>query len=145
MFKVSILESTVCERDDCHKARNVDDVGIDWQVNLEDTSYLQTVSGIISKIMDPRGTTLDHYICDGCHTRGSCTKAYCVTYTSDFIIIQLCIFKFIDGISEKIIPTLKIDEEIFLWGNTMTLHALIYHEGEQANSGHYTSGVKVND
>ena len=22
---------------------------------------------------------------------------------------------------------------------------LIYHEGEQANSGHYTSGVKIND
>ena len=46
---------------------------------------------------------------------------------------------------KKIIPKLHIDEEISIFGNTMNLHGIIYHEGEQANSGHYTSRVKVND
>ena len=36
---------------------------------------------------------------------------------SDALIIQLNIFKHIDGISKKFIPNLSIDEEISLWGN----------------------------
>ena len=64
---------------------------------------------------------------------------------SDALIIQLNIFKFIDGISKKVVPTLIIDEEISLWGNTMSLSGIVYHEGEQSHSGHYTSGVKIND
>ena len=45
------------------------------------------------------------------------TKAAYVTQLSDTLIIQLNIFKHIDGISKKFIPNLSIDEEISLWGN----------------------------
>ena len=145
IFKLTMLESTVCEKDDCGKAINVDNSHNVWTVELEDTRNLQTVSGILNNVMDPRGRPLTDYRCDGCQTINSCTKAYYVTHISDFVIIQLNIFKYIDGAIKKMIPTLRIDEEIYLWGNTMTLHAIIYHVGQQANSGHYTSSVRVND
>ena len=96
-------------------------------------------------VMDPHGRPLTDYKCDGCQTINSCTKAYYVTHISDFVIIQLNIFKYVEGAIKKMIPTLMIDEEIYLWGNTITLHAIIYHVGQQANSGHYTSSVRVND
>ena len=75
------------------------------------------------------------YINKSCH----------VTQVSDSLIIQLNIFKYIDGISKKFIPNLSIDEEISLWGNRMVLSGVIYHEGEQSHCGHYTSGVNVNN
>ena len=59
--------------------------------------------------------------------------------------MQLNIFKYIDGISEKFIPNLSIDEEISLWGNIMVLSGVIYHEGAQSYCGHYTSGVNVDN
>ncbi len=40
---------------------------------------------------------------------------------------------------------MNIDEEISLWGNRMILCGIIYHEGEQSDCGHYTSGVKINN
>ena len=73
------------------------------------------------------------------------TKAVYVTQLSDALIIQLNIFKYIDGISKKFIPNLSIDEEIALWGNRMVLSGVIYHEGEQSHCGHYTSGVSVDN
>ena len=72
------------------------------------------------------------------------TKAVCVAQLSDTLIIQLNIFKYIDGISKKFIPNLSIDEEISLCDNRMLLFGVIYHEGEQSHCGHYTSGVNVN-
>ena len=86
-----------------------------------------------------------NYRCDNCHSVGFCTKEYYIANLPEVLIIQLIIFKFTHGRMKKIIPTLHIDEEISIFGNTMNLHGIIYHEGEQANSGHYTSRVKVND
>ena len=51
-----------------------------------------------------------------------------VTQLSDAHIIQLNIFKYIDGISKKFIPNLSIDEEISLWGNRMVLSGVIMKE-----------------
>ena len=68
-----------------------------------------------------------------------------MTKVSDALIIQLNIFKYIDGISKKFIPNLSIDQEISLWGNRMVLSGVIYHEGEQSHCRHYTSGVNVDN
>ena len=73
------------------------------------------------------------------------TEAVYVTQLSESLIIQLNIFRHIDGISKKFIPNLSIDEEISFWGNRMVLSGVIYHEGEQSHCGHYTSGVNVNN
>ena len=40
---------------------------------------------------------------------------------------------------------MSIDEEVVLWGNTMVLSGVIYHEGQQSDCGHYTSEVQVNN
>ena len=96
-------------------------------------------------VMHPHGRPLLDYRCDNCHSLGSCTKGYYVTDISDVLIIQLVIFKFTNGRMKKVIPSLCIDEEITIFGSTMTLDGVIYHEGNQPNSGHYVSGVKVNE
>ena len=51
--------------------------------------------------------------------------------------------KYIDGIIKKFIPNLSIDEEITLWGNKVVLFSVIYHEGEQSDCRHYTSGFMM--
>ena len=96
--------------------------------------------------MDPKGEYLENYRCvDGCQKWNKSTKAVYVTQLSAALIIQLNIFKYIDGISKKFIPNLSIDEEISLWGNRMVLSGVIYHEGEQSHCGHYTSEVNMNN
>ena len=64
---------------------------------------------------------------------------------SDALILQLNIFKYIDGISKKFIPNVSIDGEISLRDNRMVLSGVIYHEGEQSHCGHYTSEVNMNN
>ena len=104
------------------------------------------MSGMLQQLMDPKGEYLENYRCvDGCQKRNKSTKAVYVTQLSAALIIQLNIFKYIDGISKKFIPNLSIDEEISLWGNRMVLSGVIYHEGEQSHCGHYTSEVNMNN
>ena len=64
---------------------------------------------------------------------------------SDALIMQLNIFKYIDGISKKFIPNLSIDQEISFWVNRMVLSGVLYHEGEHSHCGHYTSGVNMDN
>ena len=62
----------------------------------------------IFKLMDPRGEYLESYRCvDGCQKLNTSTKAVYVTQLSDALIIQLIIFKYIDGIGKKFIPNLS--------------------------------------
>ena len=144
MFKINKLESTLCN--DCGHATNNDGVCIDWSLHLEDSSNLQTISGMLHQFMDPRGEYVENYRCvDGCQKLNTSTKAVSVTQVCNALIIQLNIFKHIDGISKKFIPNLSIDKEISLWGNRMVLSGVIYHEGEQSHCGHYTSGVNMNN
>ena len=108
MFKINInkLESTLCN--DCGLTANNDGVCIDWSLCLEDSSNLQTISGMLHQLMDPRGEYLENYRCvDGCQKLNTSTKAVYVTQLSDALIIQLNIFKYIDGIGKKFIPNLS--------------------------------------
>ena len=58
------------------------------------------------------------------------TKAVYFTRLSHALIMQLNIFKYIEGISKKFIPNLSIDQEISLGGNRMVVPGFIYHEDE---------------
>ena len=40
---------------------------------------------------------------------------------------------------------MSIDKEIVLWGNTMVLSGVIYHEGHQSDCEHYTSEVQMDN
>ena len=126
-------ESTHCN--DCGHTTNNDGVCIDWSLHLEDSSNVQTISGLLHQLMDPRGEYLENYrYVDGYQKLNTSTKAVYVTQFSDALIMQLNIFRYIDGISKKFIPNLSIDEEISLWGNRMVLSGVIYNEGEQSHS-----------
>ena len=144
IFKLVKHEWTFCNA--CQIDTHVNVASFDFSVPINDTTYPLTINNIVHELMNPHGVPLKDYRCDRptCQLVNSSTQAVSVTHISDMFIIQLGIFQFVDGISKKIIPRLNIDEEIHIW-DTMTLHAIIYHQGEQANSGHYTSAVKIND
>ena len=61
MFKINKLESTLCN--DYGHTTNNDGVCIDWSVHLEDSSNVQTISGIVHQLMDPRGEYLANNRC----------------------------------------------------------------------------------
>ena len=68
---------------------------------------------MLYQLMDPKGEYLENYRCvDGCQKWNKSTKAVNVTQLSAALIIQLKIFKYINGISKKLIPNLSIDDEI---------------------------------
>ena len=141
VFKINKLDSN-----DCGHTTNNESVCIDWSLHLEDSSNVQTISGMLHQLMDPRGEYLQNYrYVDGCQKLNTSTKAVYVTQLPNALIIQINIFKYIAGISKKFIPNLSIDEEISLWGNRMVLSAVINHEGEQSHCGYYTSGVNVDN
>ena len=126
MFKINKLESTLCN--DCGHTTNNDGVCIDWSLHLEDSSNLQTISGVLHQFMDPTGEYLENYRCvDGFQKLNTSTKAVYVTQLSD-ALIQMNISRCIEVISKNFIPNLSIDEEISLWGSRMVLSAVIYHE-----------------
>ena len=102
---------------------------------------------MLNKFKDTRGNFADDYTCDDCKTLGSCTKVDQILEVSDILIIHLLLFKYDinAGAIKKVIPNLKIDEEISEFRGDWTLHAIIYHEGRRANSGHYTCNIKMNE
>ena len=137
------LESTLCSK--CGHTANTNGVCIDTSLHLEDSSNIQTRSGVLHQPMDPRGEYLENYRRDGCERLNASSKVVYVTQLSGALIIQLNIFKYIGGINKKVIPNLSIDEEIVLWGNTMVLSGVIYHKGQQSDYGHYTSEVQMDN
>ena len=144
MFKFDKFESALCN-DSGHTSNN-DGVCIDWSLHMEDSSNIQTISGTLHQLMDPRGEYLENCRCaDECQNLNTSIKAVYVTQVSDTLIIQLSFFKYSGGISKKDVPNLSIDKEISIWGNRMVLSDVIYHEGEQSHCRHYTSGVKVDE
>ena len=93
MFKISKLESTLCN--DCRHT-----------TNNEDSSNVQTVSGMLHQLMDPMGEYLKNYRCvDGCQKLNTSTKAVNVTKLSDALIIQLNIFNILMISVKSLFPT----------------------------------------
>ena len=52
MLKINKLESALCN--DCGHATNNDGVCIYWSLYLEDSRSVQTISGILHQLVDPR-------------------------------------------------------------------------------------------
>ena len=101
---------------------------------------------MLHQLMDPRGEYFENYRCvDGCQKMNTSTNGAYATQLSDPLIIQLSIFKYIDGISKKFISNLSTDEEISFWDNRMVLSGAIYYEREQSHCGQYTSGVNMDN
>ena len=143
MFKINKLESTLSN--DCGLTTNDDGVCFNWSLHLEDSSNVQTISGMLHQLMDPRGEYLENYRCvDERQNFNTSTKAVYVTQLSD-ALMQLNILRYTDSISKKFIPNLIIDEQISLWSNRMLLSGVIYLNKEQSHCEHYTSGVKVDN
>ena len=102
---------------------------IDWCLHLEDLSTIQTISGMLHQLMDPRGEYLENYIfADVCQKLNASTKAVYVTHLYDALIIQLNIFKYSVGISKRVVLNWSINKESLLWGNGMVLSGVNMRE-----------------
>jgi len=87
LFKVSMLESTVCQINNCqHQVERSMDV-IDLELNIFPSETIQNVTNLLSQPQIP--SPLEGYRWDRCQNVGSCTKADFITHTSDVLIIQL--------------------------------------------------------
>ena len=66
------------------------------------------------------------------------------TELGDFMIIRLKIFTYENGNETKYIPNMTIDQGIHKY-DYFDLQGIIWHHGQSADFGHYTSNVKVNN
>ena len=143
VFKVQTHTSVICEN--CNHSADRTTESNHITLNVNDTRKLQTINGLLAKYMD-RGHAPD-YTCDNCNVCDNCFNETTITDFKDMIILQLSLFKYIPSlnITQKIRPTIKVDQNISLYGISLKLHGIIYHDGLQPNSGHYTAAVDVND
>ena len=158
MFKVSWLESVQCNclqqqvqqqqhriENICHCSHNKEKLETENYLQLEvhDLFDIQTITSLIEDFQVQNNVVMG-YKCDGCNHRSTSNKSDLLTSVSNVLIIHLKLFRCEHNRNVKIIPNLNIEENISCYGN-LTLHAIVYHEGNEANSGHYTCDVKVNN
>ena len=104
MFKINKLDSTFCNN--CADTTNKDGVCIDWSLHLEDSSNVQTISGMLHQLMDPRGEYLENYRCvDRCQTLNTSTESVYVRALSDALSMQLNIANILMVSVKSLSPT----------------------------------------
>ena len=109
MFKIDKQDSTLRNYYG-HKTKK-DDICSNWCLHLEDSSNVQTRTGMLHHLMDHRGEYLEKYRClGGCRKLNTSTKAIYATQLCEALIIKLTTFdKYISSISNRVIPNLSID------------------------------------
>ena len=143
IFKISLLESTMCEGNCRHSTENTfshTELGL----QVEGSVNTETISEPLEKSQNP--ILLEGYRCDKCGNVGTIRKADLVTHISEIMIFHLELFQYSNKFYaiNKITPNLYIQEELSLWGS-WKLHGIIYHEGRLAKSGYYTCSIRSNE
>ena len=110
MFKIVKLESAVCENPICNQRidKTTDEYGLSLIVG--DTVYNQSITDILGRASDPRGSFNAEYWCEKCNV-GS-TKKVSLVHTSDVLMLQLLISKHENNVSQKLRSNLIVHEEI---------------------------------
>ena len=84
MLKINKLESALCN--DCGHATNNDGVCIYWSLYLEDSRSVQTISGILHQLVDPRREYLEnHRGVGGCQKLNTSRKSMSHSYLMDIL------------------------------------------------------------
>ena len=144
-FKLSLLQSILCGTPNCNFTSDNHVSAVECPVKFEDPYCFYTTSNMIERLIgDHHGESMYDFRCEVCQQVGSCKKVISLVDFSDFVILHLNTLKFRNGRCEKMIPNLQIDEEVLTPWAKLTLHAIVYHSGN-ANSGHYTAGIKMNE
>ena len=113
-------------------------------LNVENSWYQQSVNFLIQNYMQRHH--LPGYRCDSCSAKDNCFKSVSFSNTANIVIIQLSIFKInFDGLYRKLRPSIKIDKRIDIDNKHFNLQGIIYHHGVGIDSGHYTSGVNIDE
>ena len=145
IFKFRVNESTICHGEGCTFANIQSEDHKDLQISVYDTHAPQSINALLEMQMkNQRGEEIQ-YTCEQCGAVDNATKSTTFDSEPDTLIIQLRLFVFNEHTleTEKIIPNLIIDDEVEIF-SIYRLQGIISHEGKFANSGHYTSCVKIN-
>ena len=143
-FNVQTFQSVVCDNRDCNYSSDKITCEPILPLRVIQTFEDQTISQMIQRSLYRH--QLPDFRCQTCHSIGNCYKTDTIVKLPDILFIQLKLFSYNnDGSSEKIVPNLNIDESLSLYGKTLNLSAIIYHDGPNTASGHYTSSIKINE
>ena len=115
----------------------------------------QTIKGLMDRLFDIHGYRIPDYRCEieidehgntkGCDQIGHCNQSVQITEMGDIMILQLKIYTAdVYGQRSKIFPNILIDQEITRY-ECFKLQGIIWHHGDNWDSGHYTADVKVDD
>ena len=144
IFTTSVFESVLCKQ--CKKVSERTIYEPVCQIKFAQP-FNNSIENLISKLVnDPYGEPLDElYHCSNCPVRTNAIKSRTLFHISDYLIVSLGMFSYdrINLTSRKLVPDVKIEAEFenVLLG-TVSLQAIVFHHGDAANSGHYTSAVK---
>ena len=143
-FNLQTFESIVCDYRGCNYNSETITNKPALTLNVMQTFEDQSISEMIQRSLYRH--QLPDFRCETCQSVGNCYKTNTIFKLPDILIIQLSLFSYNSaGFIEKIIPNLNIDESLSLYGKTLNLSAITYHDGPNTTSGHYTSSVKINE
>ena len=143
-FNVQTFESVVCDNRSCNYNSDTITNKPALTLNVMQTFEDQSISEMIQRSLYRH--PLSDFRCETCQSIGNCYKTNTIFRLPDILIIHLSLFSYNNaGFIEKVIPNLNIDESLSLYGKTLNLSAIIYHDGPNTTSGHYTSSVKINE
>ena len=148
MFQVAMHESTVCQmigdRFDTGCNNNSAENDVLSQILALDIDENIVEDQSIQELVDPHRNHLPDYRCENCNKKGFCTISSSITHIADVLSIQLIIFRYVNRTVRKVFPFVIIDNEIRLFDD-QTLQGIIWHHGNNANCGHYSTSVIVDD
>jgi len=147
IFKIAMLEELLCKSCKKISEKNMyDSICCIKFSNL----YNNSIEKELLKLINAQNAELldEPYVCSNCPIRTMALKSTTLLHVSDYLIISLGLFRFDQATNtcRKVIPEITIENRIdnILLG-TLQLQAVIFHHGETANSGHYTSAVKYGE
>jgi len=144
MFQIMVKESIICEvvpgsfNTGCNKRIEKDVPTNVLSLEVKDTNEEQSIQSLLETLFSPYGCSQEDYRCErepgngGCGKRGYCTKASLLTNITNMLLIQLKIFR-----NDLYGHTWKITQF-----ETLSLKGIIWHNGQNLTSGHYTVSVK---
>ena len=146
IFRVKLEESIVCDpnKGGCGASTNKYEYKQIIPFQVTETNIWQNVDDILINsfgIEIPSDYKCNLGPTNGCGLKNTCNKTSHISKLEDIVIIHLLIFTYdAHGNRRKIFPNFIISQHL----DQYSLQSIIWHHGDNLDSGHYTSMVKHN-
>ena len=140
-FGIKLNAAIHCEY--CEYRKDISEIFQTIAIDVLEDQH-QSLKGLLNVVLT-RTDTPNEYFCERCENSGVSTKTYGFDQANDIIALQLSIFSYDQyGNSWKKSPSIEIEKDISVFED-YSLQGIIWHHGENLNSGHYTATVKHNE